>query len=74
MFTAGDTCLHVLPTIVVALDDFGFFPLGDLVFRFGVAADASDSGHAATELQGLRKPGSSNYFSAMNVNEPKVAD
>ena len=27
--------------IVVALDDFGFFPLGDLVFRFVVAADAS---------------------------------
>jgi hypothetical protein len=24
------------------------------------------------KLQGLRKPGSSNYFSAMNVNEPKV--
>jgi hypothetical protein len=51
----------------------GSFPQGDLVFRFVVAADSSaSSGHAATELQGLRKPGSSNYFSAMNVNEPKV--
>jgi len=51
---------------VPALDNFGFFPLGDLVFRFVVAADSSaSSGHAATELQGLRKPSSSNYFSAM---------
>jgi len=58
---------------VAALDDFGFFPQGDLFFRFVVAADSSaSSGRAATELQGLRKPGSSNYFSAMNVNEPKV--
>jgi hypothetical protein len=51
----------------------GSFPEGDLVFRFVVAADSSaSSGRAATKLQGLRKPGSSNYFSAMNVNEPKV--
>jgi hypothetical protein len=57
---------------VAALDGFGFFPQGDLVFRFVVAADSASSGHAATELQGLWKPGSSNYFSAMNVNEPKV--
>jgi len=58
---------------VAALVDFGFFPQGDLVFRFVFAADSSaSSGRAASELQGLRKPASSNYFSPMNVNEPKV--
>jgi hypothetical protein len=42
-------------------------------FSVSCAADSSaSSGRAATELQGLRKPGFSNYFSPMNVNEPKV--
>jgi hypothetical protein len=58
---------------VAALDDFGFFPQGDLFFVSSLPQILPQA--AATpqpKLQGLRKPGSSNYFSAMNVNEPKV--
>jgi hypothetical protein len=53
---------------VAALDDFGFFPQGDLVFRFVVAADSSAS--SGQQQPNCRDCGSSVLAILLNLAVP----